>query len=82
MTEQKINRKAKCYNCVHADKSFKIVDVTYQHCKHPKYTREQFESGELTPWDTLMKFSDTCKDHEYKTLPAETKLAEILNKER
>lgn len=60
------DNKAKCFNCIHADKSFKIADVSYQHCEHPKYTKEQFESGELTAWDTLMKFSDTCNDHEYK----------------
>ena len=66
-------KRPKCHNCIHADTSFKIAGLTYQHCKHPKYTKEQFESGELTAWDTLMKFSDTCKDHEYKPTKPLTK---------
>ena len=60
------SKKAKCYNCIHSGETFKISKVTHQHCEHPKYTREMFESGELSPWDTLCTFSDTCKDHEFR----------------
>ena len=59
-------KKAKCYNCKHSGTTFKISKVTHQHCEHPKYTREMFESVELSPWDTLCTFSDTCDDHEFR----------------
>jgi len=54
----------KCFNCIHRGTAFKLGNVTHQHCEHPKYTRERFESGELSAWDTVNKFSDTCEDHE------------------
>ena len=60
-------KRAKCYNCKHSGTTFIIAKVTHQHCEHPKYTREMFESGELSPWDTLCTFSDTCKDHEFRS---------------
>lgn len=56
----------RCFNCKHAGQQFKVGKVTHLHCEHPKYTDEDFESGKLTAWDTLCKFSDTCIDHEYK----------------
>jgi hypothetical protein len=62
-TKQPLQAK-KCYNCKHRGSPFKLGNVTHQHCEHPKYTREQFESGELSAWDTLNKFSDACNDHE------------------
>lgn len=64
--ESKVKKKARCYNCKYAGEPFKLSKVTHQHCEHPKYTKEMFESGYLSEWDTLNKFSDTCKDHEYK----------------
>lgn len=39
------SKKAKCYNRKHSGQTFKIAKVTHQHCEHPKYTREMFESG-------------------------------------
>ena len=56
----------RCYNCLHSGQRFKIGKVTHQHCEHPKYTQEQYDKGEISAWDTVMKFSDTCVDHEFK----------------
>ncbi|WP_394749590.1 hypothetical protein [Spongiimicrobium salis] len=65
-TETK-QKKAKCYNCKHAGKQFKIIGKTHLHCEHPIYTKERFESGEFSPWDTLKEFWNTCNDHEFKS---------------
>lgn len=56
----------KCYNCKFAGKPFKIAGKTHLHCEHPKYTDEDFQSGKISPWDTLQEFWNTCKDHEFK----------------
>ena len=58
--------KAKCYNCKHASKGFKIGNKTHHTCQHPKYREEDFKSGKISPWDTLVEFWETCKDHEPK----------------
>ncbi len=58
--------KNKCYNCKHAGPQFKIDGKTHLHCLHHKYKKEDFESGKLTAWDTLMEFWQTCEDHELK----------------
>lgn len=63
-----MKKRKQCYNCRFVGQSFKIGDLTHHHCEHPKYTKEQFESGEVSPWDTLVKFSDTCDDHKFKCL--------------
>ena len=35
---------------------------------YPKiYPDEKFHSGELTAWDTLRVFNDTCGNHKFKT---------------
>jgi len=56
----------KCYNCKHSSKGFKIAGKTHLHCLHPKYKDEDFKSGKLSPWDTLMEFWHTCEDFEPK----------------
>lgn len=56
----------KCYNCKHASDQFKVGAITHVHCFHPKYKKEDFESGKLSPWDTLNEFWYTCNDHEFK----------------
>ena len=67
-TEIKKPPKAKCYNCKFAGNQFKVSSVTHLHCEDQKqYPSEKFESGELTAWDSLQKFSDTCENHEFKT---------------
>lgn len=58
-------KKAKCYNCKHASSAFKIAGKTHHHCNHPKH-EAGFESGELSPWDTLQEFYNTCDTHEFR----------------
>lgn len=58
----------KCYNCKYGGVQFKLGDVTHLHCTHPKYPEADFISGKLSAWDTLMKFSDTCMNHEFKLI--------------
>jgi hypothetical protein len=59
------SRKPKCYNCKHASSAFKIAGKTHHQCNHPKH-EAGFESGELSPWDTLQEFYNTCESHEFR----------------
>lgn len=69
-------KKPKCYNCKHSGKQFKVGNVTHLHCEDERqYPKEKWESGELTAWDSLQKFSDACDKHEFKTVTTN-----ILNK--
>jgi hypothetical protein len=61
-------KKAKCYNCKFGGNQFKIAGKTHLHCEHPSYTKEDFENGKLSPWDTLREFWNTCDNHKLKTL--------------
>ena len=63
-----INKKAKCHNCKFASPGFKIAGSTHHQCIHPKH-EQGFESGELSAWDTLQNFYNTCESHEFKTTP-------------
>ena len=58
--------KPKCYNCKHASSAFKISGKTHHQCNHPKH-EEGFKSGELSPWDTLQEFYNTCDTHEFRS---------------
>jgi len=58
-------KKPKCYNCKFASPAFKIANKTHHQCSHPKHD-EAFERGELSPWDTLQEFWNTCESHEFK----------------
>ena len=50
----------KCYECKTRSKGFKIDKMTHYHCKHHSYY-DRLEKGEyVSPWETLMKFSDEC----------------------
>jgi len=58
-------KNAKCYNCKHSSKQFKIGDLTHLHCLNENiYPEEKLMTGEISPWDTLKVFSDTCDKHE------------------
>ena len=59
----------KCYNCQHSGNPFKIGKLTHMHCCHSKYKEEDFMSGKLSPWDTLMEFWESCDDHTLKPNP-------------
>jgi len=56
--------KKKCYNCKHASKPFIIEGRTHVRCNHPKH-EEGLTSGELSFWDTLQEFYNTCDSHEF-----------------
>lgn len=58
-------KHAKCYNCIHRGSQFKIAGKTHMHCEHPKH-EESLKNYELSPWDTLREFWETCEDHEFK----------------
>lgn len=69
MSKGKIKLKVKrprCHNCKHGSKQFKVNDLTHLHCLHPKYKEEDFKNGKLSAWDTLVVFSDSCSNHEFK----------------
>ena len=60
-------KKPRCHNCKHAGSQFKIDKLTHLHCEHPKWTKEDFDKGSFTPWDTLQVFNETCQSHEFKS---------------
>ena len=59
------DKKDKCWNCKHASSRFQIADKTHYSCLHPKH-KEELRSGELSPWDMLRYWYDTCDSHEKK----------------
>lgn len=60
-------RKPKCYNCKFASDQFKVIKLTHVHCFDEKqYPEEKLKKGDISPWETLRVFSDTCKNHEFK----------------
>lgn len=63
--EQTKPQKPKCHNCKHASKGFKIGNNTHHQCLHPKH-KEPMKNFEISPWDTLQEFWNTCNDHELK----------------
>ena len=65
----KLEKKPRCYNCKHGGSQFKIAKLTHLVCCDPKvYTKEKFDNNELSPWDALRVFSDTCNNHEFKAI--------------
>jgi len=62
--KEKAKRK-RCYNCKHAGEPFKVLGKKNLHCEHIKHL-EGLESGELSPWDTLRSYHNTCESHEFK----------------
>ncbi len=61
------NRKPKCYNCKHSSQQFKVGKLTHLHCQNEElFPKSGFESGEISGWDMLQVFSDTCDNHEFK----------------
>ena len=59
------SKKPKCYNCKHASVGFKIAGKTHHQCLHPKHNKG-FESGELSAFDTLQEFYNSCDTHEFR----------------
>lgn len=58
-------KKLKCHNCKHASKGFKIGNKTHHQCLHPKWDKEM-RNYNISPWETLQEFWNTCDDHELK----------------
>jgi hypothetical protein len=71
--------KRKCFNCNFASSAFRIAGITHHQCNHPKH-ESGFKSGELSPWDTLQEFYQTCESHEFK-LRNKMKISEIKSDE-
>ena len=66
MTQKKV--RPRCHNCKFRGEYFRLSDsgINHCHCLHPKY-EEQFKSGvQVSPWDTLKEFWQTCDDHQFK----------------
>jgi hypothetical protein len=53
----------KCYNCKYASNGFKIAKKTHHQCLHPKHEKPM-KKGDISPWDTLQEFYNTCENHE------------------
>ena len=68
MGKDTVVKNPKCHNCKHASGGFKIAGSTHHQCIHPKH-QPGFESGELSAWDTLRTFYDTCESHEFVDPP-------------
>lgn len=61
-------KKPRCHNCKFSSNQFKIGKLTHLHCQDEKqYPKEKFENGNLSAWETLRVFSDTCNNHKFKT---------------
>ena len=59
-------KKRKCYNCKHRTEAFKVGKLTHYHCMSPTYTKQYNEGIDISPWETLRVFSDTCDEHEFR----------------
>jgi hypothetical protein len=59
--------RPRCCNCIFAGQAFKVVGKTHYHCGDEKqYPPEKMQNGDISPWDTLRGFSDSCNSHEFK----------------
>ncbi len=57
--------KPKCHNCKHASPAFKVGKKTYHQCNHIKH-KSGMLSGEISAWDTLQEWYNTCDTHEFR----------------
>ena len=57
--------KKRCYNCKHRTDGFKIGNLTHYHCKAPSFM-EKHKTHDVSAWDTLVVFSDSCDEHEFR----------------
>lgn len=57
----------RCFNCRFAGPPFKIAGVTHYICEHPSHVeKEKSNPGEVSPFEMLMEFWNTCDMHELK----------------
>ena len=67
--ETQKSKPAKCHNCKFGGLQFKIAGTTHLHChNNEKFPIKKMESGEISPWDTLMEWYCSCKLHQPKKL--------------
>ena len=59
-------KKRKCYNCKHRTEAFKVGKLTHYHCMSPTYTKQHNDGIDISPWETLRVFSDSCDEHEFR----------------
>lgn len=59
-------KQKKCWNCKHRTEGFKIGKLTHYHCLSPTYVEKKKNNIEVSPWDTLRIFGDTCDEHEFR----------------
>jgi uncharacterized protein (DUF3820 family) len=67
--EELTDKKYKCYNCKHRTEAFKVGKLTHYHCMSPTYKKQHNEGIDISPWETLRVFSDTCDEHELRLMP-------------
>lgn len=58
--------RKRCHNCIFYGTKFKIAGKIHAHCERVQYTEEQYKSGEVSPWDTVKVFYETCKNHLFR----------------
>lgn len=61
-----VKQKLKCYNCVYRTKGFKVGKLTHYHCVSPVYEEMNKKGDPPSPWETLVVFSDSCKQHKLR----------------
>lgn len=60
-------KKRRCHNCKYSGKQFKIKNLTHLHCENEKlYPFNEIYDGNISPWETLRVFNDTCHEHSFK----------------
>ncbi len=59
--------KPRCHNCKHASSAFKIAGKTHHQCNHIKH-KYGLLSGEISAWDTLQEWYNTCDTHEFNNV--------------
>lgn len=72
-TQNDIQLKQRCLNCIHASNQFKLGKTTHVHCQNPElFPASEIEKRGLSAWDTLRTWWDKCKKHEFiKAAPAQ-----------
>ena len=56
-----------CYNCKHATSQFKVIGKSHVHCQNENiYPSKGFIDGNLTAWDSLRAWHNSCEKHKLK----------------
>lgn len=61
-------KRKRCCNCIFASDPFKVAGKTHYTCTNQAlYPAEKMREGEISAWDTLREFWESCGKHEFKT---------------